>query len=237
VGAVPHSVILGGARYPAEQLRDVTTILAIPYFIEEVQGKGSATTGGLLTAISIPVAVIAPIGGRMSDEVGRRLPIFVGSLLVLLGVTVLLIAVSPDVPSWLLAATLLVMGIGLGLSVGPSSAAAIESTPIELAGTAAGTNSMMRYVGSIIGAGVLGAVLNTDGAAPSVDVFRLIFAVLVVVSVCATLCSLLVHRFPRTSAEVRPAARPVTRRAGRRLSPPTYNPFVTPASDTKPRLV
>jgi EmrB/QacA subfamily drug resistance transporter len=187
-----------------------TTILAIPFFIEEVQGRGNATTGGLLAAISIPVAVIAPIGGRVSDEVGRRPPIFAGSLLVLAAVAILLVTISDDVPVWLLAVTLLMMGVGLGFSVGPSSAAAIESTPIRLAGTAAGTNSMMRYVGSIIGAGVLGAVLNTDEAAPSVDVFRLIFAVLVVVSVLATLSSLLVHRFPRTTDTIHPAVRPAT---------------------------
>jgi phosphate/sulfate permease len=55
---------------------------------------------------------------------------------------------------------------------------------------------MMRYVGSIIGAGVLGSVLNTSGAAPGIDMFRLIFAVLVIMSVLAALCGLLVHRFP-----------------------------------------
>jgi phosphate/sulfate permease len=56
---------------------------------------------------------------------------------------------------------------------------------------------MMRYVGSIIGAGVLGSVLNTNAAAPGTDLFRLIFALLVVMSVLAALCRLLVHRFPK----------------------------------------
>jgi EmrB/QacA subfamily drug resistance transporter len=172
-----------------------TTILAVPFFVEEVQGKGSFTTGTLLGAVSIPVAIMAPIGGRVSDEIGRRPPIVVGSLLVLAGAIALLAGISPDAPYAYLAAALFIMGIGLGVSVGPASAAAIESTPVELAGTAAGTNSMMRYVGSIIGAGVLGSVLNTSDAAPSIDLFRAIFAVLVIVSILATLSSLLVHRY------------------------------------------
>ncbi|TMG04284.1 MAG: MFS transporter [Chloroflexi bacterium] len=178
-----------------------TIILAIPFFVREVQGKGSFTTGTLLGAVSIPVALIAPIGGRISDEAGRRPPIVGGSVLVVAGVTALLLGISRDVSYLFFASVLFVIGVGLGFSVGPASAAAIESTPAELAGTAAGTNSMMRYVGSIIGAGVLGSVLNTNDAAPAVDLFRLILAVLVIVAVLGALSSLLVHRFPRAEEE------------------------------------
>ena len=174
-----------------------TTILTVPFFVEEVQNKGSFTTGTLLGALSVPVAILAPIGGRVSDVVGRRAPIVVGSVFMVAGVTALLFGISRDVPYLFLAAILGLLGVGLGLSVGPASAAAIESTPGELAGAAAGTNSMMRYVGSIIGAGVLGSVLNTNAATPGIDLFRLIFALLVVMSVLAALCGLLVHRFPR----------------------------------------
>ncbi len=66
----------------------------------------------------------------------------------------------------------------------------------QLAGAAAGTNSMMRYLGSIIGAGMLGAILSSDGAAPEIGVFKVIFAVLLVMSVLAALTTLMIHRFP-----------------------------------------
>ncbi|HEY8768870.1 MAG TPA: MFS transporter [Dehalococcoidia bacterium] len=174
-----------------------TTILAVPFFVEEVQGKSSATAVTLLGAVSLPVVFIAPIGGRISDSVGRRAPVVIGSVLMVAGVTALLFGINPDVSYLFLALVLALLGVGLGLSTGPASAAAIESTPRELAGAAAGTNSMMRYVGSIIGAGVLGSVLNTNAAAPGTDLFRLIFALLVVMSVLAALCRLLVHRFPK----------------------------------------
>ena len=174
-----------------------TTILAVPFFVEEVQGKSSATAGTLLGAVSLPVVFIAPIGGRISDSVGRRAPVVIGSVLMVAGVTALLLGINRDVSYLFLALVLALLGVGLGLSTGPASAAAIESTPRELAGAAAGTNSMMRYVGSIIGAGVLGSVLNTNAAAPGTGLFRLIFALLVVMSVLAALCGLLVHRFPK----------------------------------------
>jgi EmrB/QacA subfamily drug resistance transporter len=180
-----------------------TTILAVPFFVEEVQGGSNLTTGSLLGAVSIPVALLAPIGGRLSDGIGRRPPVLAGSVLVLAGVTALSFGISRDVPYAFLAGMLALLGVGLGLSTGPASAAAIESTPVEMAGAASGTNSMMRYVGSIIGAGVLGSILNTNDAAPGIELFQLIFGVLVVMSVLAALCATFVHRFP---------AQPVTTR-------------------------
>ena len=95
-----------------------------------------------------------------------------------------------------LAAPLAVLGLGMGLSVGPASTAAIETAPSGLAATASGTNSMMRYLGSIVGAGILGAVLSTGDTAPGIGVFRLIFAVLLVLAVAAVVAAAGIHRFP-----------------------------------------
>ncbi len=173
-----------------------TTILAVPFFVDEVQGKGSLRTGILLGAVSVPVVLVAPIGGRLSDSLGRRPLVVTGAVLVSAGAAALLGGISRDVPWLFLAAILALLGLGLGLSIGPASAAAIETAPRELAGAAAGTNSMMRYIGSIVGVGILGAVLNSDVANPGVGLFRLIFAVLLVMSAGAFVCALFVHRFP-----------------------------------------
>ncbi len=183
-----------------------TTILAIPFFVEEVQGKSSLVTGILLGAISIPVAAMSPVVGRISDAVGRRPPVVAGSVLVAVAAAVLLTGLSRGSSPLFLAPLLGLMGLGMGLSVGPSSAAAIESAPRDLAGAAAGTNSMMRYIGSIIGAGILGAVLNKDAGAPGLGLFQLIFAVLLVMSLLAFASSFFVHRF--ASEAHRPARTP-----------------------------
>ena len=66
----------------------------------------------------------------------------------------------------ILAAALAVVGLGVGISTSAASTAAIEAAPIELAGSASGTNSMMRYLGSILGTGMLAGVLTTTGGAP-----------------------------------------------------------------------
>jgi MFS family permease len=101
--------------------------------------------------------------------------------------------------------------LGLGLSFGPASTAAIESAPRELAGAASGTNSMMRYLGSIIGAGILGSVLSKDSGTPDIWLFRLIFVVLLVIAGLACASTFFIHRFPRGHAvSEEPASVPLT---------------------------
>jgi EmrB/QacA subfamily drug resistance transporter len=182
-----------------------TTLLSIPFFIEEVQGKGSGTTGLLLGIMSIQMAILAPISGRIADSRGRRLPVLTGSLVVLTGVIVLLAGLDRDVSFGYLAFGLAILGFGIGLSFGPAGIAAIESAPRDLAGAAAGTNSMMRYLGSILGAGILGAVLASDSATPGVDLFRLIFIVLVVMAALAAASAALIHRFPPEAGVLTPS--------------------------------
>ncbi|MEX1255411.1 MAG: MFS transporter [Dehalococcoidia bacterium] len=170
-----------------------TTLLSIPFFIEEVQGKGSGTSSTLLGAMSILIAAMSPIGGRLSDELGRRTPALAGSLLVVGALVMLLSGISRDVSYAYLAASLGVLGMGMGLSFGPASTAAIESVSSTLAGTASGTNSMMRYVGSIIGVGILGAILS-EGSTPSIGLYRGMFAVLLGMAVLGSMTTLLIHR-------------------------------------------
>ena len=54
---------------------------------------------------------------------------------------------------------------------------------------------MMRYIGSIVGAGVLGAVLSEGSGPPDVDLFRLMYVVLVAMAALAMVSTLFIHRF------------------------------------------
>jgi phosphate/sulfate permease len=68
---------------------------------------------------------------------------------------------------------------------------------------------MMRYLGSIVGVGILGAVLTTDSGAPGISLFHLIFAVLLLMSVMAFASSFFIHRFPPEVSE--PTVFPIAR--------------------------
>jgi EmrB/QacA subfamily drug resistance transporter len=195
-----------------------TALLTIPFFIEEVQQAGSGRTGVLQSAIAMPMIFISPIAGRVSDSVGRRPLISAGSVLLVASTAALALGMREGSSFSFLVVSMCVLGVGMAVSFGPASAAAIECTAREVAGTAAGTNSMMRYLGSIVGTGLLGAILTTESGVPEAGLFRLIFAVLVVMSVAAAICALLVHRFAAPYYEARDESSLSTVPAGGRIS-------------------
>lgn len=183
-----------------------TTLLMIPFFVREVQGKSTELSGVLLGAMSVLVAFTAPLGGHLSDAWGRRPSAQVGSALMLIATMGLLAGLSRTVSPYYLAMCLALLGLGLGLGVGAANTAAVESAPPSLAGSAAGTTSMMRYAGSIVGAGILAGVLSDSGGADGdIATFRVVMLAVVVTAGLAMVAALFIHRF------VAPAVVPVAR--------------------------
>lgn len=185
-----------------------TTLLMIPFFVRDVQGKSTELAGLLLGAMSVLVAVTAPFGGRFSDASGRRPAALLGAVLMVVGATALLVGLSRTVSAGYLAACLAVLGLGLGLGVGAANTAAVESAPRSLAGSAAGTSSMMRYAGSILGAGILAGVLR-DSQAGGGDVmtFRLVTVAVVVTAAFSVFAAIFIHRFVEPEAIPVPGGR------------------------------
>ena len=173
-----------------------TTLLMIPFFVRDVLGKSTEEAGLLLGAMSVLVAVTAPFGGRMSDALGRRWPSQIGSVLMLTAAIALFAGLSRSVSAAYLAGCLALLGLGLGLGVGAANTAAVESAPRALAGSAAGTSSMMRYAGSIIGAGILAGVLNDHrGVGGDVTTFRVVTLAVIITAALAVVVSMFIHRF------------------------------------------
>ena len=117
---------------------------------------------------------------------------------------------SRSVSAAYLAGCLALLGLGLGLGVGAANTAAVESAPRALAGSAAGTSSMMRYAGSIIGAGILAGVLNDhSGVGGDVTTFRVVTLAVITTAALAVVVSMFIHRFVATET-IRVATESVT---------------------------
>ncbi|HJM75360.1 MAG TPA: MFS transporter [Dehalococcoidia bacterium] len=174
-----------------------TTLLSVPFFIQELQGGDSSRTGLLLGAMFVMMAVTAPISGALADRFGRRVPIFGGSAIALGGAAMLVFGLDVDASFSFLAVALALVGLGVGGSSGPATAAAIESASVREAGAAAGTNSMSRYLGSIVGAGALAGLLNREaGAVPEFDSFQIVMLLVLAMAAAGLLAATMVHRFP-----------------------------------------
>lgn len=137
-------------------------LLLLAPVLLEARGWSAGSIGAGLSALTVGMIVMGPIGGRAGDRFGRRAPVVVG-----VGASTAVLALAAASGSGIGSLTLLVVlgvfGIGLGAAVPSNMTAALESVDEARAGAAAGVLSMSRYLGSITSSVMVGAWIADDG--------------------------------------------------------------------------
>lgn len=160
--AQPLRVPAFGAATAAVGLSNLAmygTLLAVPVVLAGRPGWSAADAGLALAMMSVAMIAVAPLGGRLADRRGHRLPA-AGGLALLTVAAAMLTAMGAGPSAFGLAAALLLGGVGLGLSGAALQTAAIEAVEPRHAGVAAGLYSTGRYSGSIVAALLLAALLG-----------------------------------------------------------------------------
>jgi EmrB/QacA subfamily drug resistance transporter len=161
-------------------------LLAVPLLLDRRSGWTEARIGLVVTSMSAGMVLLAPIGGRLSDRLGRRTPAVLGMCLLASGVIVLAL-LGPRIGTVHLVGALVVSGVGLGLGSGSLQTAAVESIEVEHAGMAAAASSTARYVGSIVGAAVLAGLVSSG------DGFQTVFTMMAVAALGAVVLAFGLH--------------------------------------------
>ena len=160
--AQPLRVPVFGAATAAVGLSNLAmygTLLAVPVVLAGRPGWSAADAGLALAMLSVAMIAVAPLGGRLADHRGHRLPAAGG--LALLTVAVAALAAMAAEPSAAgLAAALLAAGVGLGLAGSAVQTAAVEAVDPRHASLAAGLFSSGRYAGSVLATLLLAALLG-----------------------------------------------------------------------------
>lgn len=147
-------------------------LFQLPIFFEQVRDVEAGITGRTIIGMMIAMVVFSPVGGRVSESVGIRATVFVGTLTSLAGMYLVSDFEALRSPGDALIG-LVLMGVGLGLTAAPSQAAAMSAVTRDNAGMAGGAVSTARYIGGVIGISVLGYLLGGeqvgDGGLAGVD--------------------------------------------------------------------
>jgi EmrB/QacA subfamily drug resistance transporter len=178
-----------------------TVLLSLPIFLTRRAGWDTRQTGLLLAGLSLQMIVFSPLGGRLTDLRGARVPAVAGAGLTVLAMLPLL-SVSASWTWPLFLAVLIVFGIGMGLSSAPVQASAVLAVSTGLAGQASGLFSTMRYFGSITGTTLMAVILTGD--TPTNGQFRLLYVMLAVAAAASVIVSM---RLPGPARAARRAAR------------------------------
>jgi MFS family permease len=144
----------------------------VPLRIDDLGGGHAMIAGGFIAGAALE-ATLAPLAGRLSDRVGRRLPYMVG--LSICAVAMIVIAVVPTLEEVL--GGLILTSLGAGLCFAP--ALTLISDVADLSGLhqgfAAGLSNMAWASGQVLG-GIGGGVVAgfTGNAAPSLAIALLL---------------------------------------------------------------
>ena len=190
-----------------------TLLLATPILLSRHTNWSSLRIGLALTLLSAPTVALAPVGGRLADRLGRRIPAVAGC--VLLTIALVPLAIAPGIATAGLFVCLAVAGAGTGLSAAAMQTAAVEAVDERQAGVAAGLYSTSRYIGSFAGSIALARLLD---AGPGLAGFRAVFAMALAGAAFALLATLALHAWPATA--VRGKAQQLSRSAEARAPGP-----------------
>jgi MFS transporter, DHA2 family, multidrug resistance protein len=138
------------------------SFVALPFYFEDVLRRSQVETGFFMTPWPLVVAIMAPIGGRLSDRYPAG--ILGGLGLALLGVGMALLAMLPATPSvanivWRMA----ICGLGFGFFQTPNMRALMSSAPPGRSGSASGIVATARLTGQTIGAALAALCFSLAG--------------------------------------------------------------------------
>jgi MFS family permease len=142
-------------------------LLLLGLYYQDVQGKSALITGLLLAPQGIGSLLPRTIAGRLTDRVGPRLVVIPGLVLTVVGT--LAFALAGSAPSdWLLSASLVVRGAGLGAVTIAVMAGAFQGVPHQEVPDASTMMRIVQQVGGSFGAAVLAVILASQLASHSV---------------------------------------------------------------------
>jgi len=134
-------------------------LILIPLYYQQVRGHNALTAGLLLAPQSLGTLIALPFVGRLTDRIGARPVVLTGIAVTTLGASAYT-QVTAHTPDLVLAASLLVWGIGIAAVAVPVSAAAYQGLPSTSIPGATSALTMVQTIGASVGAAVLAAILQ-----------------------------------------------------------------------------
>ena len=136
--------------------------VSLPFYFEDILLRTQVETGFLMTPWPLVVAIMAPIGGRLSDRYPAGILGSIGLALLCVGMVLLAtLPVAPGVANivWRMA----ICGCGFGFFQTPNLRTLMSSAPPGRSGSASGIVATARLTGQTIGAALAALCFGLAG--------------------------------------------------------------------------
>jgi MFS family permease len=134
-------------------------MLILPLYYQVVRAESALSAGLLLAPQGVGAAMAMPIAGRLTDRLGAGRVVPFGVVIACLG-TAVYTQLTATTPYEVLGVALWVRGVGLGMTMMPSMAAAYQTLDRGAVPRATSTISIVRTIGGSVGTAVLTVVLQ-----------------------------------------------------------------------------
>jgi EmrB/QacA subfamily drug resistance transporter len=147
------------------------TLFLMAQFFQIALGHSPLHAGLELLPWTGAPMIVAPIAGALSERYGNRPFMAAGLALQTIGLTWVALIAEPGMGYLQLGVALTIAGIGISLCFPTVANAVMGAVPLQEAGVASGTNSMLRELGGVLGIAVLASVFASHGGYTSPAVF------------------------------------------------------------------
>jgi EmrB/QacA subfamily drug resistance transporter len=135
-------------------------IFLITQYFQYIRHYGALSTGTRILPVAASIAIGSVVGARLASRLGTRVIVVTG--LVLFGLSFAWIAASTVTEPYLqIAAQMVIMGTGLGLTSTPATESILSVLPPAKAGIGSAVNDATREAGGALGVAVIGSVFNS----------------------------------------------------------------------------
>jgi EmrB/QacA subfamily drug resistance transporter len=143
--------LVGGALFGA--------LLVLPLYYQVGRGESPLSAGLLMAPQGLGAALGMNRAGRLVDRTGGGRVVIAGLVMLMVG-TIAFTQVAPDTSFWILGASLVLRGVGLGFTMMPAMAAAYATIEREQVPRATPMLNVVQRVGGSLGTAVLAVVLQ-----------------------------------------------------------------------------
>jgi EmrB/QacA subfamily drug resistance transporter len=134
------------------------TFFYVSLYMQQVLRYSPVQTGASFLPMTILIILLAPLAGKLADRFGSRW--LVGSGMALLAVMLLYYTQLGTGESFLvILPALLIGGLGMSLTMTPTTAAAMSAVAVDKAGVGSAVLNSSRQVGGSLGIAVMGAIV------------------------------------------------------------------------------
>ncbi|HJV09623.1 MAG TPA: MFS transporter [Acidimicrobiales bacterium] len=133
-------------------------------YLQFVLGYTALQAGLRVGPVALVLMVAAPLSARLVERVGTKLVVSAGLAIVSISLVVLSFATATSGYGPVLA-SMLIMGVGMGMTMAPATESIMGSLPRHKAGVGSAVNDTTRQIGGALGVAILGSLLASSYAA------------------------------------------------------------------------